>query len=239
MNSVYPPNLPLLLKTESSDDFDLSVTVEHSLLHFHHPQQVLSSAVLNGGTTITQDLLNLRVDKCAYDTTQTPEQSLENHLEQLQVPLNGIGMMTAASMKSFSHQQVSYQSLEVHCFVTAGLSNARQIGESADSRLQAGTINLWLYVNQPLSMAAQVEAVMMVTEAKTAALFENQIKSTKNSQPATGTGTDSLAIISPTKSDDSHLHSYCGKHTILGELIGKSCLSALRLSIQKCITASQ
>jgi len=220
-------------------DFDLLISAEHASLHFHRPQQILSSAVLNGGAVISQDLLNLRVDKCAYDTALTPQQTIEAHLQQLNMPSNSIGMMTAASMKSLSHQQANHGSLEVHCIVTVGLSNARQIGETADAQQEAGTINLWLYINQPLSKAAQVEAAMMVTEAKTAAMYENQIKSTKNSQLATGTGTDSLAIISPVNSDDSPLHSYCGKHTILGELIGKSCLKALQLSIQKCITTSQ
>jgi adenosylcobinamide amidohydrolase len=69
----------------------------------------------------------------------------------------------------------------------------------------------------------------MATEARVAALQEAGIASTRTKRPATGTGTDCIVVAS---SPRGHAQQYCGKHTLLGELIGKaalrSCTRALR-----------
>ena len=75
-----------------------------------------------------------------------------------------------------------------------------------------------------------VEAVAMATEGRVAAVQKEGIVSTLTNQLATGTGTDCIIIASCSR---GHSHQYCGKHTLLGELIGKaalrSCTKALRL----------
>jgi adenosylcobinamide amidohydrolase len=69
----------------------------------------------------------------------------------------------------------------------------------------------------------------MATEARVAAVQTAGIISTSTHLPATGTGTDCIVVASPV---GGRAHSYCGKHTLLGELIGKaalrSCAKALR-----------
>ena len=74
-----------------------------------------------------------------------------------------------------------------------------------------------------------VEALAMATEARVAAVHDAGILSTRTKRPATGTGTDCIVIASPAR---GRAHPYCGKHTLLGELIGKaalrSCAKALR-----------
>ena len=65
-------------------------------------------------------------------------------------------------------------------------------------------------------MTAMVEAVQIATEGRVRALYEKGIKSRQSGLPATGTGTDCVAVVS----FGDGVERYCGKHTKLGELIG-------------------
>jgi len=79
-----------------------------------------------------------------------------------------------------------------------------------------------------LTAAAMIEAVITATEAKTAALQNLGIKSPVSQAPATGTGTDAIAIAGgrgPIKVQ------YCGKHVIFGEILAKLVIEAVTASI--------
>jgi adenosylcobinamide amidohydrolase len=105
--------------------------------------------------------------------------------------------------------------------------------------MHAGTINIVVAVNQPLSPAAMAEALAMATEALVAVMQDVGVASTRSRRPATGTGTDCIVVTSPI---GGHAHIYCGKHTLLGELIGRavmrSCANALRRSSSRASGAS-
>ena len=103
-------------------------------------------------------------------------------------------------------------------FCDRGLDNALAVGDPATYEEKPGTINLIVMLNQPLTESALVEATAMITEAKTRALFEAQVNSTVSDALATGTGTDCVAIACP---DGAPTFRYCGKHTLLGELLGR------------------
>ncbi len=204
----------------------------------HHPDyiallptqrcRVLSSAVLNGGLQEANALLNMRVDKHSPLPCLAPEQNLLKKAEELSLPAATIGMMTAASMQSLGHHIEHRDDLTVECWVTSGLSNVRRVGDKADDNAVPGTINICLYINQALSEAALVEALILLTESKVTAIRDANILSPVSSQPASGTGTDSHAVFCP-KTEPQH--AYCGKHTILGELIGRTALYACSISI--------
>ncbi len=139
-------------------------------------------------------------------------------------------MMTAASMNTFEIKKEFIDRTEILILVTAGLSNARRVGDKADYNNDAGTINIIMYTSAILTEAAMIEAVMIITEAKTAAIEELKIISPISGKLATGTGTDSVAVISgygPEK------YEFCGKHVLLGEIIGKNVLDAVKRSIKK------
>jgi adenosylcobinamide amidohydrolase len=118
----------------------------------------------------------------------------------------------------------------VGAWCTAGCSNALRIGDPATAGMAPGTINLAVVINQNLSWTAMAEAFAMAAEARVAAVQEAGILSTRTNRPATGTGTDCIVVASSSR---SRAHQYCGKHTLLGELIGKaalrSCTRALRV----------
>ncbi len=108
---------------------------------------------------------------------------------------------------------------------TAGAkSNAIRTGVDAGTYIEgkepAGTINIMVLTNIRLTDAALTRALITVTEGKTAALQDLKVPSsyTKSVQ-ATGTGTDSIIVVSGTQGPQA---SYTGGHSRIGELIGKA-----------------
>lgn len=132
----------------------------------------------------------------------------------------------------------AYQELRVSAFVTAGVeSNAMRIGvdeaggvERKGKFEQFGTINTILLTNARLSESAMVRAIITVTEAKTIALQDMNIRSSYNPDlQATGTGTDHVIIVS----GEGPGISYCGGHCKMGELMARAVTSATREAIVK------
>ena len=144
--------------------------------------------------------------------------------------------MTAASMDSFRLVQATEQGVEIIVLVTAGLSNARRAGDYAECReigsplYDAGTINIICLTTAVLTPAAQVEAVLTATEAKTAALQNLGIQSPVSGTPATGTGTDAIAVAGACGHGSIKVQ-YCGKHVIFGEILAKLVIEALTSSL--------
>lgn len=194
--------------------------------------RVLSSAVLNGGLCDVASFLNLKVDKNISLPLLAPGETLSNKAIELALPQPTTAMMTAASMKSLGYSIESSQELSVECWVTCGLSNVRRVGDTADEEISPGTINIWLYINQALSDTALAEALIMLTESKVTTIRDKEVKSPISGLPASGTGTDSHAVFCP--HGDEKI-TYCGKHTIVGELIGRAVINACNMSLEKCM----
>lgn len=146
-----------------------------------------------------------------------------------------VGMMIAASMNSFQQVCRVEREVKVVALVTAGVSNARRAGEEAEWReigvtpLESGTINIIVLTNARLTQAAMVEAVITVTEAKTAVLQDRSVKSPVTGEPATGTGTDAITIVSGFGPVEMR---YCGKHVIFSEMLAKTVMQAITASLK-------
>lgn len=194
--------------------------------------KVLSSAILNGGLSDTASFLNLKVDKDS-SATISPQITLATKAKELALPQPTTAMMTAASMKSLGYAIESSGKLSVKCWVTSGLSNVRRIGDTSDESKSIGTINIWLYINQTLSDSALAEALIILTESKVTVIRDKGILSPISNLPASGTGTDSHAVFCPY--GDEKLE-YCGKHTLLGELIGRAVINACTISLDKSMS---
>ncbi len=224
-----------LLNTEPKQNTKLERTADHIHIQFYSPARVLSSAVLNGGLVEADHLVNLKVPKNSeIEEMETPAITLEKYCRKNNWQGTAVGMMTAASMDSIRIARHVEQNVETMALVTAGLSNPRRAGDDADWRIIAspvkeiGTINTMVLTSAILSPAAMAEALMIATEAKVIALQSKHILSPVSNQPATGTGTDSIAIVSgqgPVEVD------YCGKHVLLGEIIAKLVIEAITSSI--------
>jgi adenosylcobinamide amidohydrolase len=149
-----------------------------------------------------------------------------------------VGMMTAADTQSFRRVKRREQGVEVTALVTAGISNARRAGDPADCRvidaetLERGTVNIILLTTARLTSAAMVEALITATEAKTAVFQNMDIRNPDTGAPATGTGTDAVAIAS---GFGPLTIRFCGKHTLFGEMLASTVMGALTDSLKVMI----
>jgi len=211
--------------------FPWTSTVRHQTLIVAFPARyrVLSWAPLQGGFVEAQTILNHQVNTHEHSTLE-PESFLNNLAQQLRVDFPVVGLMTGVLMERHVRRMRIHDDLMIECFATVGLSNALTVGDPATYDEQFGTINCIVTINQPLTPAAMVEAVQIVTEAKVRAVQNAGVKSTVSGTLATGTGTDCVVVACSTVGD---MYRYCGKHTKLGELIGQVVLAAVGEGIRK------
>ncbi|GLX76984.1 hypothetical protein tinsulaeT_03240 [Thalassotalea insulae] len=206
---------------------------EYLHLDFVKSHQVVSSAVFNGGMVQADHIVNLKVAKDAI-TIEPPEITLSHYCKNSAWHGKVVGMMTAASMDSFRLVKQSAEGVDIVALVTTGLSNVRRVGDRAeyrhiaDSVNEVGTINLIILTSAKLTDAAMIEALLIATEAKSAALQEAGILSPISNKIATGTGTDAIAVVN---GHGEQQVSYCGKHVLFGELLGKAVFQAVTSSI--------
>jgi adenosylcobinamide amidohydrolase len=211
--------------------------LEHNSNHIHvefgAPRQVISSAILNGGIVQAGHLVNLKVPK-RLESHEAPEITLAKYCADAGWSGTIVGMMTAASMDSFRMAKKAVQDIDIVALVTSGLSNPRCVGDRAEHREmitqseEIGTINIMVLTSAVLTAPAMVEALTITTEAKSAALHESGIRSPISNKIATGTGTDSIAIVS---GHGPETVRYCGKHVLFGEILGRLVTDAVMSSI--------
>ncbi|MDY6823224.1 MAG: helical backbone metal receptor [Thermodesulfobacteriota bacterium] len=150
-------------------------------------------------------------------------------------------LFTGADMDNLAVTEKRYRQITVWAYVTAGVeSNALRMG--SDSGLfyeKPGTINIILMTNRRLSPRAMTRAIITATEAKTAALLDMDIRSSKASGAyrATGTGTDNIIVVQGKGSPADST----GGHSKLGELIAKAVDDGVRTAIgrQNHLTAGR
>ena len=202
---------------------------EALVLSFPRPVRVLSWAVLNGGFCYADHIINHHVDKDDISFAADPRKWLNGAVRRLGLHGKVVGMATGVKMELLEQVPIADQEMEATCFATVGSSNALTVGDDVDQILNgqsvtSHTINLILLVRPGLSDGAMVEAIQIVTEGRVRALHEARIVSTRSSLPATGTGTDCIAVVSL----DKGKAPYCGKHTKLGALIGQAAYTAVK-----------
>jgi len=223
-------------RLSKNNRFRIDFSDNHVCLKFPVPRQTLSSAVFNGGAGLVENVLFMRVMENfdgRHDAFDDPPVTMDRYCQQIGLYGTTVGMMTSADMTSFRNVTRSEEGISVSSCLTAGLSNARCAGDRADIRDQEepgkpGTINIALVTNVGMSVATMAEAIMMATEAKVAALRRLNRTSPLSGNPITGTGTDAVTIVSGYGPQQAR---YCGKHTLLGELIASAVIQSLHESL--------
>jgi adenosylcobinamide amidohydrolase len=135
---------------------------------------------------------------------------------------DAVGLITSRRLSAFVSVTAEAENVEATCVATVGLSNAERVGATRRSSApHAGTINILVTVSAALTEAAQIEALSIAAQARTAAVMEfGPIYS--GSARMTGTGTDCIAIAA--QAGDL---PYCGLHTACGEAIGRAVYEAV------------
>lgn len=137
-----------------------------------------------------------------------------------------VQMATAADLDNYAAVTKAYGPLTVTVLATAGArSNALRMGVDMGTYIEGeggddthGTINIMVLTNAQMTDGAMARAIVTVTEAKTAALQDLRVPSTYTpAVQATGTGTDSVTVVSGTNGPRA---TSAGGHSRLGGLIG-------------------
>jgi len=206
-------------------------------------RSVLSSAPMGGGMTKARYILNHQVmaqpigSKSAAERCADPARTLSKLASSLGIRAKFVGLMTAVSLTDLVTVREACGQIWVEGFVTVGTSNAVRAGEPVtprqhtNSSTRPGTINLILVTNARLSRSAMVGMVQVATEAKTAVLLREKVKSWTGRSRATGTGTDAVVVVS----GNGPPLRYSGTHTILGELVGRVIGKAVTIGLVRYV----
>ena len=229
----------LIFKTSLDDEiYYLNDTI---LINFKHNRNGVSTSELNGGTCdIYKSVFNQHLSQEKIDYLENHDicEYLINECSLLGIDSNySTGLITLARMNNSSIVTQTFKNLEVTAISTAGVrTNASKAGDPAsywqeNGEFHFGTINIILLINTKLSKSTLMDAFMTATEAKTVALNNLKIPSQYSNGYATGTGTDGLCVFSNLDSNDEITNA--GKHSKLGELIGKAVIESVTKAIGK------
>jgi len=202
------------------------------------PLEVLSSAVLNGGLMRANGIISIHMPE---DRDEEIHKHAEDFLKKAAVklgldPEKVVGIMTAADLRNVEVFDQKRQDTTLSAFVTAGIGFSAAAGEATASKRdslkieKAGTINIILIIDGNLTESCMVDAVKTVTEAKTVALRELDVRSRFSGDLASGTVTDTVVVACTKRGKPM---KYAGTATALGELIGKSVKESVKKAIQK------
>ncbi len=210
--------------------FTVRIEPDALIVSFPAPARTLSWAVLNGGLCTADHIINHHVGGNDRLFCAQPQRWLEAATSRLELKGAVVAMATAVELKNRVQVSVCCGDNEVTCFATVGCGNALSVGDPAAAKTEypapspLHTINMILAVQPGLTDEAMVEAIQIVTEGRVRALYEARVRSSVSNLTATGTGTDCIAVVSL----DREAAPYCGKHTELGELIGRAAYTAVR-----------
>ncbi len=148
------------------------------------------------------------------------------------------GLMTAAELRGFAVGRRLAGGAAVSAVATGGLGNAESAVPSPNipvvrQAARVGTINVVAAIGHPLTLAAQIEAISIIAEARTAAVMGLGPTMEDGARPVTGTGTDCILVAAP--GAETGL-AHCGLHTDVGralaeavyESVWDTCVSCLR-----------
>jgi adenosylcobinamide amidohydrolase len=199
------------------------------------------------GYRLAKVVINCYMPKALWDCIHFEKRNWRTYFKEVKaeiaslydIPIREItGLSTGVDMQDFTIASEQYRDLWVQTWVTAGFKhNAMRIGvdsasgfEKNDAYYPDGTINIIVATNAQLNLATMASSFISITEAKTIALEELDIRSSFNPDlMATGTGTDQIIIASGT----DFRCRYAGGHTKLGELIARSVTAACKEALRK------
>ncbi len=235
------PNRLFFITSVNDELYYLGNTI---FVKFNVRRNGISTSKLNGGLSSSfQSVFNHHLSQENIDYLENHD--VEDYLIQQCWDMNidsnySTGLITLAEMKNVGIVTKNYKSIEVMAITTAGVrTNAVRAGDQGsfyEEDGKFGTINTIILTNVNLGYETLLEAFMTATEAKTVALSDLKIPSQYSNGYATGTGTDGLCIFSNLESDNTLTNA--GKHSKLGELIGKCVIESIIKAVRKQVWIS-
>ena len=219
--------------------YDKSIVV-----YFKGQRKVLSTSVYNGG--YHEDFDAVYNYDAKLGAGMPCEMLADTYLEHMRLiskrlalnPDKVSGMATAASMENVAVETLKYKELTVTAIVTGGIeTNGGKVGDPADYYRPVekpdkfGTINIMLLMDCDMPEGTLARALVTCTEAKTAAIQE-LLEGSKYSNGIALEVDPVLTIIVANSESPLYLEG-AGKHSKLGELIGRTVLKAVKRALAK------
>ena len=214
------------------------------VIFFKGKRKVLSTSVYNGG--YREDITAVFNKDGTRGAGMACELLAPTYDEHMRIIARSIGldpdlttgMGTAASMENVSIKHLSYEDLTVTAIVTGGIEvNGGRVGDPSEyykpieKKGKLGTINIFLIIDADLPPGILARALVTCTEGKSAAIQELMAGSNYSTGLATGSGTDQTIIIA--NAESKLYFENAGKHSKLGELIGKTVILAVKEALLK------
>lgn len=233
------------MKLCTISDGDTAYRYDKSIVvYFQGKRKVLSTSVFNGGyhenytTIFNHDGKTGAGMPCEMlAPTYTEHMKLLSRRLGLS-PETTTGMGTAADMENCVIKSLSYKELTVTALVTGGIeTNGGRAGDPAtwykplEKPNRPGTINIMLFLDSDMPAGTLTRALVTCTEAKTAAIQELMEGSHYSNGLATGSGTDQTILVANAESP-LYLEG-AGKHSKMGELIGRVVKDAVKEALAK------
>lgn len=194
--------------------------------------QVLSWAVNRPGFVRARHILWREVRDADLPPELDVEAWLEEELQQ-RGAVKAVALLTSRDIRFFTQGKATVGDVQAHAVTTVGFSNAERVGHRIDrANRDWGTINVALRLNRGLAEPALLEAMSIAVQARTAAVMDAQLALPPGI--ATGTGTDCVAIASP-----SGPARYAGLHTEIGEATGRAVYCAVLTGARQWITGNR
>ena len=195
------------------------------VVSFDEPCETRSWAIYGGPRKITRRVVWYQVQRGDLGLAVDAREFAKNLFIQNGLQ-DAVGMLTGAALSRYVDIEKVERNLSVRSIATVGMTNALRVGDLSCSLQSVGTINLLCVISTALTEETFLEAISIAVEARTTAVLDCEISSSKSGLRATGTGTDCIVVAAPARSVRPPLE-YAGKHTLLGSLIGGSVLEAV------------
>lgn len=193
------------------------------LAGFAEPWAVLSWALVNGGWQRSNQVAWLYLQRNEIAGVPDAEEWMQAQMHAAGIA-GAVGFMTTRRVHCWVEAEAQDADCTAWAVGTVGLSNALRVGDPSVPLADAGTINLLVCCSTPLTMEAATESLCLISEAKAAATLDSGVRSIQSGLPASGTGTDYLALAWPLSGERTR---YGGKHTAVGSAVGRAAYEAV------------
>ncbi|MGC8506199.1 MAG: adenosylcobinamide amidohydrolase [Thermoplasmata archaeon] len=190
--------------------FRLVERPEFYIIHFHKPARMFSSAPFKGGAGTCSTFINRHVD---IDYNHDVESECSRFLHEYGIEENHTTItLTAADVskrKIFLNEDGT-----IFIIATAGLNNALSVGSTGYQ--SAGTVNIAIVADIPLSDSAAINLIQSSVEAKCQAMNDAGVRDMITGDPAPGTSTDSISLFI---TDSGNSERFAGRITPHGRIV--------------------
>ncbi|MFO7952502.1 MAG: adenosylcobinamide amidohydrolase [Bacillota bacterium] len=219
------------------------------IIRLEGARRIMSTSAFNGGCR--EDLAYLfnfcevygKEDERCEMRAATYKEHLRMLTEELGLdPQKTTGLSTAAKMKYARLNTEKYDDFTVTAIVTGSVDdNGSRPGDPAfwhekegvPCPVKPGTVNIMVFIDACLPEGSLARALVMITEAKTAALQEVLAPSCYSQGLATGSGTDGIIVASNLES--STCLTDAGQHSKLGEHLGR----VVKKTVREAVSAEE